>query len=483
MFKRFMIFALCAALLFTATPSVGAVDGVYEFSAEYKSSVFYKRLLEVELTGDNRYDVLAVALSQLGYHEGDSDADMHGYSNGDKNFVEYNRYRRPLDNNEGNGASYGYAWCASFVVWCNRHAGVEATASGSEIGCDSMISWYTRNKRYHPKDEGYIPLPGDAIMFGEDSDSDHVGLVLGVEGDTVYTIEGNAGGVVGIHSYDYDDDSILGFCVPKYTTVEGTDYKPLLDNNKETLGDYIVTAEVLNLRAQPHKDAELLTTLQAGEKVTVTEADGDWGKVTVGGKTGWINLNYAKATKYYFCYVKLDLQRGDGGTLWGQYGDTLTLPREAPKKDGKQFLGWTDKALSDEIKYAPGDSIVPEGNTTLYAVWETKYKVEFYDEDFETLLDTQYCDHGEVPTPTKAPEKEGKSFTGWTPDPNRPTVKDMKYYATYSGGEKDESVDTPTKTEPKEKLDGTEITVIVCSFMAILIAALLIVLGIKKKKE
>ena len=102
---------ICAAIL-----PAGAVKPVYEFGGEYQSSPYYNNLLSYELTGDGRYDALAVAFTQLGYHEGDSDAEMNGENgSGSRNFVEYNRMYGKLDNGEGNGMSYGYSWCAAFV--------------------------------------------------------------------------------------------------------------------------------------------------------------------------------------------------------------------------------------------------------------------------------------------------------------------------------------------------------------------------------
>ena len=69
-----------------------AVTPTYYVSNEYKSSKYYKALKDYKLTGDERYDVVSIALTQYGYHEGNDDSDMSGSNlEGFKNFAEYNR--------------------------------------------------------------------------------------------------------------------------------------------------------------------------------------------------------------------------------------------------------------------------------------------------------------------------------------------------------------------------------------------------------
>ena len=90
------------------------IDAAARESAAYRGSVYYKRLTGVALTGSLRDDVLAIARSQLGYHEGD---DVSGYDGGDASgsgdFTEYGRYF----------ASQGSAWCSEFTSWCIRMSG------------------------------------------------------------------------------------------------------------------------------------------------------------------------------------------------------------------------------------------------------------------------------------------------------------------------------------------------------------------------
>ena len=72
-----LLFAFILCLPFTA----GAV--VSPMSEAYKSGVYYKNLLSAQMTGYGGADVVSVAMSQLGYHEGASPDDFDGEKNRD----------------------------------------------------------------------------------------------------------------------------------------------------------------------------------------------------------------------------------------------------------------------------------------------------------------------------------------------------------------------------------------------------------------
>lgn len=116
-------------------------------------------------TGDQRYDIVQVALTQVGYKEGP------GSSNG--NYTKYGVWW-------GNST---IAWCGVFVSWCADQAGVPQSvlkhtgwANASSFG----LSTFTAKQK--------TPQPGD--LFFRDVNQ-HVGLVYKVEGNVFYTIEGN----------------------------------------------------------------------------------------------------------------------------------------------------------------------------------------------------------------------------------------------------------------------------------------------------
>ena len=88
-------------------------DDDARMSEEYKTSIFYKQLKEVDLTGEGDKDILAVALSQDGYHEGALDGTSQGGV--DNNIIEYNRFY---------GDASG-AYCAYFFSWCAGRAKID----------------------------------------------------------------------------------------------------------------------------------------------------------------------------------------------------------------------------------------------------------------------------------------------------------------------------------------------------------------------
>ena len=50
----------------------------------------------------------------------------------------------------------------------------------------------------------------------------------------------------------------------------------------------------LNLREKPTADSALLLKIPEGTKITVGERSGKWAKATYNGKTGWVNLDFAR---------------------------------------------------------------------------------------------------------------------------------------------------------------------------------------------
>lgn len=295
---RLLRILLTAAIILSsfsllAIPARG-VTPTYEMSDAYEAGIYYDGLLDYELTGDMRRDVVSIAYTQLGYHEGNHAADLSGSNfNGSRNFTEYNRIWGALDNGEGNGKSIGYAWCAAFVTWCLRQGQVPAEVAVSEISCRRMTDWYRTNSTYHSRTSGYLPVAGDIVMFRYGSDAaNHVGFVVGLENGRLYTIEGNTSGTVGLRSYNLGNSSILGYCVPDYTTHEGADYDFPLTATYET-GEYITLAAHLNVRSGPSTAYAKLGRLPNGSRVAVIEVRGEWGKITYEGKEAWISLNYA----------------------------------------------------------------------------------------------------------------------------------------------------------------------------------------------
>jgi CHAP domain len=80
-------------------------------------------------------------------------------------------------------------WCAYFVSWACKQAGVPLMDHGQGSGSvDAIYAWAQQSGRGHAVSSGYVPKPGDLIVFNQ-----HIGIVENVlPGGQIQTIEGNS---------------------------------------------------------------------------------------------------------------------------------------------------------------------------------------------------------------------------------------------------------------------------------------------------
>ena len=192
----------------------------YTPSASYRSGKYYTQLCNVSLTGNQRTDLVNVARSQLGYHEGDNTSQLHGESSGSSNYTEYGYwYGTQVQGNSG--GSY-YAWCAYFISWCARQAGIPTSIiSNASYACAGSDNGDFKNLDYYARGS-YTPKVGDLVFFcweGNSSCWDHVEIVIGVSSSEVTTLGGNTGdNNVKSRKWSLSNSNIRGYGVPKYTT-------------------------------------------------------------------------------------------------------------------------------------------------------------------------------------------------------------------------------------------------------------------------
>lgn len=97
------------------------------------------------------------------------------------NSVKYNTW---YYNKEVSGASY--PWCAAFISWIFKENRDLCPRTAS---CAEMLKWF--------EDKGQIvtkPQTGDIVFFKYNTNNrrtNHVGLVVGVQGTNISTVEGN----------------------------------------------------------------------------------------------------------------------------------------------------------------------------------------------------------------------------------------------------------------------------------------------------
>ena len=133
--------------------------------------------------------------------------------------------------------------------------------------------------------------PGMLAFVGVGTgDVNHVGLVTDV--GTVLHSGKSRGGVVETELTAQDGWNGLG--VHRMIGVNGqvNDEDAQIDV-KYPIGEYTVSYENgLRLRKRPSLTGAYMLTMPCGAKLTVTEVDGDWGKVTYKGHQGWCSLTY-----------------------------------------------------------------------------------------------------------------------------------------------------------------------------------------------
>ena len=114
-------------------------------------------------------------------------------------------------------------WCACFLSW--GAAQQRDTIDGVPPRFADVDEGMTKFKDSGMwRDRGATPIPGDYVFFDWDGgiDPDHVGAVLCVKDDYLYTIEGNSGGKVAVNRYPKNDPRIMGYGVLKWKTGEET---------------------------------------------------------------------------------------------------------------------------------------------------------------------------------------------------------------------------------------------------------------------
>lgn len=132
-------------------------------------------------------------------------------------------YKEQGNNRTKYGEWYGMQdeWCNIFVSWCAAQAGISEDIIPKMAYVPSTANWFDERGQYkNSKANGgnYTPQSGDIVLFdyNHNTTSDHIGIVEKVEGQTLYTIEGNKNNMVQRCTYDLSSKDIRAYCVPNY---------------------------------------------------------------------------------------------------------------------------------------------------------------------------------------------------------------------------------------------------------------------------
>ena len=306
-----MVFIIFGGCLGIAPSSAYTLPAGYTLSNSYKSGVYYERLCQVQLTGDQRADIAAIALSQVGYHEGPKGV-FSGYGTGSANYAEYNRYAYHLDN---------AAWCGSFVAWCAAMAGIPTTILPKTAAAKPDY-WKMVGKTKlegaaakTPEDlvingGSYIPRVGDLAFFGSKSTGNaeknycsHIGLIVDVQVTytastvtriVVQTAEGNYSDKVTLKTYTFDANNRNGhaynavylntFGIPNYNAKNYGD----VNNSYAALdigaygGSYLRKGGAIsNAVRKLQMGLNMVSLLDKGSEISLVTVDGDFGDATL----------------------------------------------------------------------------------------------------------------------------------------------------------------------------------------------------------
>ena len=142
--------------------------------------------------------ILNIARQEYEKHPSNYDANVLKYSQGEKQ-----------------------AWCANFISWVMKSAGkkYENPNSGSWRipGVLTLREYYQAEGRYENVND-YKPKPGDVAFYIQKStfrlfSSEHVALVIKVDGNTMTTIGGNEGKKMRIdmQTIEEGENNLVGF--------------------------------------------------------------------------------------------------------------------------------------------------------------------------------------------------------------------------------------------------------------------------------
>ena len=205
--------------------------------------------------------VISLAQHEVGYHEGENN---------------WNKYAQEIDQL---GITWGkkqnMMWCGIFVMWCFYHCfGVAKSLQLQCSGNPSNIPVCSEAAKYFKSANIFFSTPelGDVAFFNVNGAIGHTGIVIRVDGSTVYTVEGNCGDAVSACKYMVTSPYIAGFGRPKW----------------ELVTDETITAPspVLNLpilkkgnKGETVRAAQFLLNGR-GASCGIWGADGDFGNAT-----------------------------------------------------------------------------------------------------------------------------------------------------------------------------------------------------------
>lgn len=389
-------------------------------------------------------------------------------------------YRETAENHTKYGKWYGMdgqAWCAMFVSWCARRAGVPQSVIPNFASCTyGGMKWFREQGRW--KNADYTPRSGDLVFFdweeedgsGRDGQAEHVAIVEYATGDTIYTIEGNTDNEMVERRERPRNEDILGFGVPAYgsissaageISVSAAAPQSLWKGEGFAISGKVSSGSTINWLYIDIRDPDghFYQAVQTDPEKTTVDLSGPGASIKFGGlPTGRYSL-YIEATDSAYNFVQksypfavygdsyeivYDANGGENApkAQTKLHNSPVSLNAEGPSRTGWSFLGWSTDPDAETAEYAPGAEYTDNFSLKLYAVWQLNSYTVTFEIDGEKLLSAEKLfgsPYGELP---EAPEKAHKKFLGWytlpdggakiTPDTAVSTAGDHSLYARYA---------------------------------------------------
>ena len=284
--RRILTTALALALVLGLAPALTPAAGA-AFSTGYPNTYVN--------TGNYAADIVGVAETQVGYAETAPDNTKYNYW-----------YYDQIDRSD--------PWCGIFVAWCANKAGVPSSIV-AQSGIAYVGGLNESNMQKNPFgapactiSEQSPPQAGDIAFIDNQRDgrSHHVGLVSGVDGSHIYTIEGNFDHKVsrvtyslnsGIKSSGTSYAKILFVARPNYGgAVVPSPYTPPASGcscSTSYAGNYLCTSRTtLKIRTGHGTSYGVAGSIPGGATVYVLKANGSWAHVTYNGVSGYASMSY-----------------------------------------------------------------------------------------------------------------------------------------------------------------------------------------------
>ena len=241
------------SLLLVISCAISPVFAAPQESMEEKS-------LDTHIT-ETISDVINIANAEIGYLEKNSNNSLYDKT-ANAGSANYTKYANDLANCGFYQANMqGQFWCDIFVDWCFYTAFGVADAKTityqnpyGSAACVSSMGYFQAVGQFYK-----TPQPGDQIFFTRGGGgSNHTGLVYKVDGNTVYTIEGNTnsdngvvanGGAVKAKSYDINSSRIAGYGRPNYAQIaqkRKTTHDELVKKHNEEIQKEKIREQIFN---------------------------------------------------------------------------------------------------------------------------------------------------------------------------------------------------------------------------------------------